>query len=271
MTATTDCSTVLTHMGESHASACLTALSTTWQTAGLASGTIRNRLTAFQACGGVDATRASVGEYLRGIPGLATRRARLSDLRVSFRILLGLGMLEADPTIGVPRVKAPRWMPKPLLDDEIETVFRFADDELREWCTLALYAGLRAGEIATLRGDQLERWPEGYALRVVGKGSKEGIVPVHPLVLPILSGKTGWLYPGTTSNRVTHKARYLFGKHGINGGIHRLRHTFATRALKASEGDLLCVRDLLRHASVATTQIYTQLPGGRPFEVVALL
>lgn len=271
MTASTDCSTFVTITGDSHASACLTALSTTWQTAGLAQGTIKNRLRAFQGCGGVAATRGSVAEYLMAIPGLSTRRSRLSDLRVSFRILIGLGLLDLDPTIGLPRVKAPRWMPKPLTPDEVELVLRHADGELHEWLMLALYAGLRSAEIAGLRGDQLERWEAGWALRVVGKGSKEGIVPVHGLILPILHGKTGRLYPGTTPNRVTNKAKYLFGKHGLTGGIHRCRHTFATRALAASSGDLLCVRDLLRHASVATTQIYTQLPGGRPFEVVALL
>lgn len=260
-------------MGDAGANAaCREALRATWTTAGLRPGTISNRLRAFDQVGGIEATRESVAAYLSAVPTLSTRRSRLSDLRCCFRTLVLLGLLERDPTVGLPRIKAPRWTPRPLSSDEVARLMAVEDDELRAWFTLALYAGLRASEIAALEAESLERWEAGWALRVVGKGGVEAVVPAHPFVVELMVGRRGRLFPTATPNSVSHKAHYWMNhKLGMKGGIHRCRHTFATRALRVAEGDLLVVRDLLRHASVSTTQVYTQLPAGRPFEVVAML
>ena len=230
--------------------------------------TIQHRLYAFTACGGANATAQYVRDYLQRVPSASTRRSRLSDLRCCYRTLVLAGLIDADPTIAVPRVKATRWQPRPLLEDEIHLLYEGLPEKQREWLVLALYAGLRASEVAALTGEQLERWPDGYALRVIGKGDVEATIPAHPRVVSIMLGKRGRLYPNATPNSVTHSMRYYFGLLGVRGGVHRARHTFATRALAAADGDLLAVRDLMRHASVATTQVYTQLPGGRLFEVM---
>lgn len=249
-------------------SACRDALRSTWQVQGLRELTIRNRIAYFERAGGAEATRETVMAHLATLPCMSTRRTRLSDLRVSFKLLLGLGLLEKDPTVGIPRIKVPRWMPRPLGDDEIRTLLARTDGVLHEWIILALYAGLRAAEIAELRAEQLEHGPYGWTLHVQGKGDVEASIPAHPRVVQLLQGRRGRLWPDATPNSVTHKARYMFQKLGIEGGIHRCRHTFATRALAASGNDLLAVRDLLRHASVMTTQVYTQLPTGRLFDVM---
>lgn len=134
--------------------------------------------------------------------------------------------------------------------------------------TLALYAGLRAQELADLRGEQLERWTQGWALRIMGKGDVVATIPAHPKVVEIVRGVAGPVFPGATANSISHKGLRLFREVGLEGGIHRCRHTFATRALEASGNDLLCVRDLMRHASVSTTQVYTKLSDKRLFEAM---
>lgn len=224
-------------------------------------------MTAFEAAGGATATAESITEYLNGLAAASTRRARLSDLRCSYRVLILGGLLRVDPTLALPKVRAPRWTPRPLSDEEIELLHELPED-VHRMVTLALYAGLRAAEIAKLEAKQLERWPQGWALRIKGKGGHVGTIPAHPRVVEVMKGHVGRLFPEATANSVSHAAHYWFARIGIEGGIHRCRHTFATRALEASGNDLLCVRDLLRHASVSTTQIYTQLPGGRLFDVM---
>ena len=248
-------------------SACRKYLHATWSAAGLKPKTIRHRLMAFEAAGGAEATRDSIVEYLRSLPALSTRRARQSDLRCCYRTLVLGGMLRSDPTLGMPRVRVPRWVPRPLSDEEVERLDKLPS-HVRDMAILALYAGLRAAEIASLEANQLERWPQGWALRIVGKGDHVGTIPAHPRVVQLLRGRVGRIFPGATANSVSHAANYWFKRVGIEGGIHRCRHSFATRALEVSGNDLLAVRDLLRHASVSTTQVYTQLPSGRLFEVV---
>lgn len=237
---------------------------------GLKPATIRHRLTAFDAAGGAAASTETIAAYLRTLPAVSTRRARMSDLRCCYRTLILGGLLRVDPTLALPRVRAPRWTPRPLSDGEIEKFSELPQD-VYEFVVLAFYNGLRAAEIARLEASQLERWPQGWALRIVGKGDHVATVPAHRKVVELLQGQTGRIYPGATPNSVSKSVHYWFDRVGIEGGIHRCRHSFATRALEASDGSLLVVRDLLRHASVSTTQIYTQLPASRMFEVVERL
>lgn len=254
-------------MGMVSSSACRRYLAATWQAAGLRPRTIEQRLRAFESAGGVLASRESIVAYLNTLPALSTRRARQSDLRCCYRTLVLGGLLRVDPTLGMPRMRVPRWTPRPLSGEELIQLEQLPE-ELRDMVTLALYAGLRASEIATLEASQLERWPQGWALRIVGKGDHVGTIPAHPKIVRIMRGRTGRLFPDATANSVSKAAHYWFRKLGVEGGIHRCRHSFATWALDVSGQDLLAVRDLLRHASVSTTQVYTQLPSGRLFEVV---
>lgn len=228
-----------------------------------------HRLRAFAGCGGAAATHESILDYFRTLPAASTRRTRKSDVQVVYRTLTLAGLIPHDPSAAIPRMRAARWSPRPLTDDEIDELMRHAPDELRDMLTLALYAGLRAQEIAELRAEQLELVGGRWTLRVLGKGDVEATLPAHPKVVEIMLEHTGRVFPGATANSVSHKAIYLFKKLGIQGGIHRCRHTFATRAMVASGESLLVVRDLLRHASVSTTQVYTQLSDGRLWETMA--
>lgn len=257
-------------MGTASTSACRHYLDSTWRAVGLRPLTIKHRLKAFEDVGGARASTESIVRYLQALPAASTRRARMSDLRCCYRTLILGGLLRVDPTLALPKVRAPRWTPRPLSDEEIE-LFAQLPQDVYEFVILAFYNGLRAGEIAKLEASQLERWPQGWALRICGKGGHEATVPAHRRVVELLHGRSGRIFPGATANSVSKSVHYWFARVGIQGGIHRCRHSFATRALEASDNDLLAVRDLLRHASVSTTQIYTQLPGGRLFDVVRLI
>lgn len=240
-----------------------------WKSQGLAARTIEARLRAFRRAGGMNATKDSVEAYLACYASARTRRLHLSMLRTTYRIAVGMALMERDPTALIGRVRVPRSLPKPLNKNEVALALDQMKEPARTYLVLGLYAGLRACEIATVSVANLESYPGGWRLRVVGKGGHEGLVPAHKNVVEALSR---WQRPDRlTANAVTQAVRYEFHRLGIEGGVHRARHTFATNALAAADNDLLVVRDLLRHSSVATTQVYTALVEDRPANVVALL
>jgi site-specific recombinase XerC len=124
---------------------------------------------------------------------------------------------------------------------------------------LAAYAGLRRAEIANLHADQIgERM-----LTVTGKGSKMRRVPIHPMLeepLRKVKGRGGYAFPNTDGGPITADAmgrriaRALPGK----WSAHSLRHYYAGGVYRASH-DIRSVQQLLGHASIATTEIYTQV------------
>jgi transcriptional regulator with XRE-family HTH domain len=106
----------------------------------------------------------------------------------------------------------------------------------------------------------------GAGLYVLGKGGKPALLPPHPLILAAGAQlpKRGWWFPsyGTsghvTSGAVTGATHRLFAAHGIEGSIHRCRHTYGTNLLR-NGANLRVVQQLMRHSSLATTEIYTQV------------
>lgn len=239
-----------------------------WRAQGIAEETIRTRIKAFHAVGGAEASTDAIYRYLAGFSNPRTRALRLSLLRSSFRLGVTLGLWEKDPTLLVGRVRIPRSLPKPLTQPELELLLREAREPVRSYVLLAAYAGLRAHEIARVRRSDLESYPGGWRLRVQGKGGHVDLIAAHAKVVELLSH---WSPPpGARGNTVTQAAAREMKRLGITPGIHRARHSFATRALAACN-DLLVVRDLMRHTNVGTTQIYTALADERPGAVIALL
>ena len=251
--------------------ACRRVLVRTWEAAGLKPRTIRARLSKFYAVGGAAATHESILDALAHLNTPSSRQSWRTDLRCTFRVLVAAGEVERDPTAALPKMRAPRWNPRPLAVDEVRRILDGTDGDMHQWIVMALWAGLRAAEIANLRGEQLELWPGGWVLRVHGKGGVEAVIPAHPRVVDVMRGRSGRLWPKATPDTVSQYTRMRFRALDVEGGIHRCRHTFATKALAASGNDLLAVRDLLRHSSVVTTQFYTRLADERLFEVVQLI
>ena len=200
----------------------------------------------------------------------------LSSCRSFFRYLARDGEVKVNPAVGVRSPKIPRKLPKVLDADEMTVLLEFPTDDAeavhdRAMLELLYSSGLRVAEVVSLRWRDLDT-SEGM-LRVTGKGSKTRIVPVgrHALFALqtlrtqdaggdddlILRGRHGRpLSTNGVRTRLKRRAR----DQGIWQRVypHLLRHSCASHLLESS-GDLRAVQELLGHADIGTTQIYTHL------------
>jgi len=200
----------------------------------------------------------------------------LSSCRSLFRQLNREGLLAHDPLLGVRGPKVRRKLPQVLDVDETGALIEADRDgklAMRDRAMLELFysSGLRLSELIGLRWVDLDL--DGGEVRVLGKGNKTRIVPVgrHAIAaLRALGAEQGMLADsaifrgrgGAPINPRTIQLRMktLALQQGIPKHIHPhlLRHTFASHMLESS-GDLRAVQELLGHADIATTQIYTHL------------
>ncbi|OBX20223.1 recombinase XerC [Erythrobacter sp. QSSC1-22B] len=188
------------------------------------------------------------------------------------------------PAAGAPRLRGPRikkGLPRPVTPDEAvnlaDTVHALAADEwigARDRAVLLLLygAGLRIAEALSLKLGDL---PLGERLSVTGKGGKQRVVPILPIVaeavadyaakLPFLLDADDLLFRGARGGplsqgmiqKVTARARVVLGL-PATATPHALRHSFATHLLGAG-ADLRSLQELLGHASLGSTQIYTRV------------
>ena len=173
---------------------------------------------------------------------------------------------DEDPTRLVERPRLPRSLPRPITTDDLYAADRAAEPRMRAILRLGAYAGLRCAEIANLDRLDLDLYGEQIVVRQ-GKGAKDRMVPMHPRVREALNQhglpRAGWLFP--TRNGHPYAPASLSGmvsqwftdELGMPWTLHNLRHWFATSVYAASGNDLRAVQDLLGHASVQTTQVYT--------------
>ena len=206
----------------------------------------------------------------------------VSSLKRLFRFLLRQGKIPTDPTLQIAPPKLPRNLPKSLTEQNVEQLLAAPDVKtplgLRDRTMLeVLYAtGLRVSELVTLRITQVSM--DMGVVRVMGKGSKERLVPFG-------EEAQDWLRRYLTEGRivllgkqisdamfVTARGKgmtrqmfwYLIKRHartcGLNKSLspHTLRHAFATHLLNHG-ADLRVVQMLLGHADISTTQIYTHV------------
>lgn len=220
--------------------------------------------------------------------GLSPRsQARhLAAIRVFHRFLLGDRLTKKDASRAVERPKLGRPLPLVLNHDEVEALLAAPDPQTpigaRDKAMLELlYAsGLRVSELCDLTLEDLNL-QAGY-LVAKGKGEKERIVPVGLVAIAavehylgfargaIAKGKEGrHLFVGPTGKRLSRQTvwkriRHLARLAGIEKPIspHKLRHSFATHLLEGG-ADLRAVQQMLGHADVSTTQIYTHVDGKR--------
>ena len=204
----------------------------------------------------------------------------LSAVRSFHRFELREGVTDHDPTVGIAAPKLPRSLPRPLSVEEVGRLIEApaAGDAvgLRDRAILeVLYgAGLRISELTGLDVDDVEL--EDGSVRVLGKGGKERDVPVGRYAREAVSAYLTRARPGFATarsraamflnqrgGRLTRQGVSLvLARHVRAAGLrrrvtpHTLRHSFATHLLEGG-ADVRVVQELLGHASVATTQIYT--------------
>ena len=223
-----------------------------------------------------DDIRAFVAAGHRGGLSPKSLQRRLSACRSFYQWLLKHGHVVANPAAGVRGPKAPRALPQVLDVDEATQLVEVPVDAplgLRDRALLELFysSGLRLSELVGLRWRDLDL--DGGLVTVLGKGSRQRSVPVGTHARTALSawrahsGGTSDtpVFPGRSGGPITARAvqlrmRVLAQRQGLFKRVHPhlLRHSFASHVLESS-GDLRGVQELLGHADIATTQIYTHL------------
>ena len=233
---------------------------------------------------GPDAARAHLGARTRrgrpGEPGLAptSLRRRAASIRGFYRFAYGDGLIERDVAAHLDLPRQPRLLPETLTVAEVDALLE-----------LLYAAGLRVSEALGLDREDLST--DGGFVRVIGKGDKERLVPVGDIALDWLErwmtedrarllaiahvapDRGGPLFLGDRGSRLARQQAFALVKAaarraGLPEAVspHTLRHSFATHLLEGG-ADLRIVQELLGHASISTTQLYTHVTGERVREV----
>lgn len=229
-------------------------------------------------------------------PGLApsSLRRRAAALKGFYRFAYGEGLIARDVAAHLDLPRPSRLLPETLTIAETERLLEAAGDEtspqprgLRDRALLELLyaAGLRISEAIGLDRDDLST--DGAFVRVIGKGDKERLVPVGDVALDwlarwtngprpallalghVVPARGGPLFVGARGGRLARQQAWASVKRaaalaGLADRVspHTLRHSFATHLLEGG-ADLRVVQELLGHASISTTQLYTHLTGER--------
>ena len=217
--------------------------------------------------------------------GLSGRSlARLLSAWRGFFLWLGeRGLVKANPCDGIRPPKSPRLLPKALSVDETARLLQSVEDDdpvqsARDLAMFELFysSGLRLAELVALDCDALDAVMNEGEIRVLGKRSKLRLVPVGSKARAALAA---WAAVRSELARPDEKALFVgvrgarisprvvesrLEKRALQLGLpthvhpHMLRHSFASHVLQSS-GDLRAVQEMLGHASIASTQVYTHL------------
>jgi integrase/recombinase XerC len=215
-----------------------------------------------------------------GLSGRSLARV-LSSWRGFFNYLMRDHACPGNPCVGLRAPKSPKTLPHALSPDEavklvemkVETPLDARDKAMFE---LLYSSGLRLAELISLDLSSMQDTLQSNEVRVTGKGSKTRVVPVgHHAIAAIQTwmqvrdqvsnaGEVA-LFVGARGARISPRTVELqlqkwAVKQGLNSKVHphMLRHSFATHVLQSS-GDLRAVQEMLGHASISTTQVYTHL------------
>jgi integrase/recombinase XerD len=219
-------------------------------------------------------------------------RRRAASIRGFYRFAYGDGLIDRDIAAHLDLPRQPRLLPDTLTVTDVEALLE-ATPDLRSRALLELLyaAGLRVSEALNLDLEDLS--VDGGFVRVIGKGDKERLVPVGEIALDWLGRwlaedrpallalhhvapvRGGPVFLGDRGRRLARQQAFAMvrsaaGRAGLATAVspHTLRHSFATHLLEGG-ADLRVVQELLGHASISTTQLYTHVTGERVREVYA--
>ena len=206
----------------------------------------------------------------------------LSGVRQFYRFLVIDGYLEVDPTELLESPKQPDHLPEVLSTAEVDLLEQAID--LSKWeghrnraiIEVLFSCGLRVSELTNLKLSNL--YIEEQYIRVMGKGSKERLVPISPLaldelnywfadrnVMKIKPGEEDYVFLNRRGQHLTRTMILIMIKrYAVEAGIkktispHTLRHSFATSLLEGG-ADLRAIQAMLGHESIGTTEIYTHI------------
>ena len=246
----------------------------------------REQIASFKELDSFGVRRFAAESHRKGLSARSVAR-RLSAVRTFLNYLILSGVVKSNAGVHVQAPKAPRRLPATLDADQVASLLAISGDDpltLRDRAILELFysSGLRLAELVSLNLGDVDA--ADRTVRVVGKGSKARVVPVGKQALAALRdwlavraelarsgelaifvGRRGQrVSPRTVQRQVNEWAKRRGAPTGVHP--HMLRHSFATHLLDAG-ADLRAVQELLGHASVSTTQIYTHTSVERLKEV----
>jgi len=220
--------------------------------------------------------------HRQGLAGSSQQR-RLSSIRTFFHYLIRENLSQHNPALGVTAPKTGHRLPDTLDTDQVAQLLNVPVDDwygLRDRAMLELFysSGLRLAELVNADTRDIS-WDEG-SIKVTGKGNKQRVIPVGSLALQALRAWLQGRRPLPVKNAVENQDALFISERGrrisernvqsrlrhwtrqqnLAGKVHphMLRHSFASHLLESS-GDLRAVQELLGHADISTTQIYTHL------------
>lgn len=223
--------------------------------------------------------RYVAARHRAGLGGRSLQR-ELSAIRSFYRFLLREGEVRHNPAVEIRAPRAARRLPPTLDVDQVARLLEIADDDVlavrdRAMMELVYSSGLRLSELTGLDMDHVDL--ADATLRVTGKGGKTRVLPIGRMARSALRA---WLarraelanpeagtalFLSRTGRRLSprgfqQRLRRWAITQGTSAGVHphMLRHSFASHLLESS-GDLRAVQELLGHADISTTQIYTHV------------
>jgi len=257
-----------------------------WQTAltafglferakGLSERTIANRAAVLGAMGRAVAQEPTtvrvehLREHLtRGIVR-SSIQTETDTFRAFFRFMLENGHRADDPSLLLPTVRAPKRKPRPYSPEQIEALLSGTRHRAtRAMILLAFYQGFRASEVAAVHGHDFDL--DADTIRVVGKAGKHSTLPLHPEIRALVATMPAddWWFPARRgapghirSNSVSDLMKRAKQRAGITNERltgHSLRHSYGTELVRAGV-DLRTVQELMRHETLQTTELYTEI------------
>ncbi|MEI7904064.1 MAG: tyrosine recombinase XerC [Candidatus Firestonebacteria bacterium] len=233
-------------------------------------------------------TNLTIREYIVGMNakkyGKATLERKIATLKSFFKYLKREGILKSNPAENISFPKKEKKLPRFLEEQEVAHLLDGIDiteeNGKRDKAILELLysAGIRVGELTGLKTGEVDI--SNALVKVLGKGSKERIVPLGEKAVAAINSylaskkhDTEWLFTNNKGNKLDPRlVRFLVDKWvsrcSLNKHIspHSLRHSFATHLLNHG-ADLRSVQELLGHSNLSTTQIYTHVTTERLKEV----
>ena len=241
----------------------------------------RDGMASWDDVGTDDLSRFLMQQKEQGL-AVSSLRVIMVHLKIFFRRLAGLKLIEADPAEPLLPPRAEQHLPETLNERDVSSILEAVDLQKmlgrRDLAILELFyaSGLRLSELCGARLEHLDI-DEGF-IRVTGKGGKTRIVPVGGRVREALAGylqnerpelvkkqTSSWVFLTIRGGKLSpERVREIVKQRAKDAGIkqnvypHLLRHCFATHLLQ-NGADLRVIQDMLGHADISTTQVYTHV------------